>query len=78
MVKFPMSLTELRPSIQALPRLEKLQLAQELLAEFTQQEALQKAGVVLEQEYPIWTPTENVEAEITLQKLLEEDKATQL
>lgn len=50
-------------------------LVQELLAELAQQEELTKAGVVLENSYPVWTPAENHEAAASLQKLLEDDKA---
>ena len=75
MVKSDMSLTELRPALHALPRQEKFMLVQELLAELAQQEELTKAGVVLETPYPLWTPSENHEAAMSLQKLLEDDKA---
>lgn len=75
MIKSGMSLTELRPALHALPRQEKFMLVQELLAELSQQEELTKAGVVLENSYPLWTPTENHEAAASLQKLLEDDKA---
>jgi hypothetical protein len=73
-IKSNMSLTELRPALHALPRQEKFMLVQELLAELAQQEELTKTGVVLENSYPIYTPSENHEAAISLQELLEDDK----
>ncbi len=50
-------------------------LVQELLAELAQQEELTRAGVILENDYPLWTPLENHEGAAVLLKLLEEDKA---
>jgi hypothetical protein len=64
-----MSLTELLPSIHALPRAEKFQLAQQLLADLAHEEG-QLAG-----EYAIWSPYDAHEAAGALLQLLEEDKA---
>jgi hypothetical protein len=47
---FSMSLAELLPSIQALPRSDKFRLVQELIAELAQEEGL------AEGEYPVWSP----------------------
>nr|WP_309695641.1 hypothetical protein [Armatimonas sp.] len=74
-IKSSMSLTELRPALHALPRQEKFMLVQELLAELAQHEDLTKAGLVLENAYHLWTPSENHEAAASLLKLLEKDKA---
>lgn len=64
-----MSLNELLPAVQALPRQDKFRLVQELIAELAQEEGI-PAG-----EYPIWSPYEAHEAAATLMRLLEEDKA---
>ena len=64
-----MSLAELLPSVQALPRSDKFRLVQELIAELAQEEGL------TEGEYPIWSPYDAYEAAATLMQLLEEDKA---
>ncbi len=63
-----MSLVELLPSIQALPRSEKFLLVQELVAELAQEEGL------AEGEYPVWSPYDAHEAAATLLQLLEQDK----
>jgi hypothetical protein len=64
-----MSLTELLPSIQALPRRDKFRLVQELIAELAREEG------IAEGEYPIWSPYEAHEAAAMLLQLLEQDKA---
>jgi hypothetical protein len=64
-----MSLTELLPSVQALPRSDKFRLVQELIAELAEEEGL-AAG-----EYPVWSPYDSHEAAAKLLKLLEEDQA---
>lgn len=64
-----MSLAELLPSIQALPRSDKFRLVQELITELAQEEGL------AEGEYPIWSPYDAHEAAVTLLQLLEQDKA---
>jgi len=64
-----MSLADLLPSIQALPRRDKFRLMQELIAELAQEEGL------AEGEYPVWSPYDAHEAAATLLQLLEQDKA---
>ena len=64
-----MSLSELLPSVEALPRSDKFQLVQKLIAELAQEEGL------VEGEYPVWSPYEAHEAAATLMQLLEQDKA---
>jgi hypothetical protein len=64
-----MSLAELLPSVQALPRSDKFRLVQELIAELAQEEGL------TEGEYPIWSPYDAHAAAATLMQLLEQDKA---
>lgn len=64
-----MSLSELLPSIHALPRRDKFRLVQELIAELAQEEGL------AEGEYPVWSPYDAHEAAATLLQLLEQDKA---
>ena len=74
MIKFSMSLTELRPAIHLLPHPEKLLLVQELLAELDPQDELTRLGIFPHKEYPIWSPTENYDAAAVLQELLEANK----
>jgi hypothetical protein len=62
-----MSLAELLPAIQALPRPDKFRLVQELIAELAQEEGI-AAG-----EYPIWSPYDAHEAAGVLMQLLELD-----
>ena len=64
-----MSLAELRPSIQILPRSDKFRLVQELVAELAQEEGL------TEGEYPVWSPYDAHGAAATLMQLVEQDKA---
>ena len=64
-----MSLAELLPSVQALPRSENFRLVQELIAELAQEEGL------TEGEYTVWSPYEAHEAASALMQLLEQDKA---
>jgi hypothetical protein len=64
-----MSLAELLPAVQALPRKDKFRLVQELIAELAQEEGL------AEGEYPVWSPYDAHEAAATLLQLLEQDKA---
>jgi hypothetical protein len=65
-----MSLTELRPSVQALPRRDKFVLVQELIAELAKEE------VVAEIEYPVWSPYDAHAAAATLLEMLEREKAS--
>jgi hypothetical protein len=65
-----MSLTDLRPVVQALPRRDKFLLVQELIAELAQEESVTAI------EYPIWSPYYAHAAAATLQQLLEQEKAS--
>ncbi len=65
-----MSLTELRPALQALPRRDKFLLVQELLAELAHDERVTAI------EYPVWSPYEAHDAAATLLQLLEQEKAS--
>ena len=65
-----MSLTELRPAVRVLPRLDKFLLVQELIAELAQEEGAAAT------EYPIWAPYDAHEAAATLLHTLEQDKAS--
>ena len=69
-----MSLTELLPSVHALPRSEKFRLLQELVAELAQEES---GAAEAEVEYPVWSPYDAHEAAATLLQLLEQDKREQ-
>lgn len=64
-----MSLTELLPSVHALPRPDKFRLMQELIVELAHEEGLAPG------EYPVWSPYDAHEAAATLMQLLERDKA---
>lgn len=67
-----MSLTELLPSVHALPRGDKFRLMQELIAELAREEdgAARQATPI---EFPVWSPHDAHPAAATLLKLLEED-----
>jgi len=68
-----MSLKELLPSLQALPRPEKLQAIQFLTEKLMEEEALQSSfdpGA----SYPIWSPYDSYEAADILHKLLDAEK----
>ncbi len=68
-----MSLSQLLPSVEALPRTEKLQLMQWLAAQLAKEE-----GVPLllpEGEYPVWSPYDAHEAAAVLGAFLEQEKA---
>ena len=64
-----MSLTELLPEIQLLPRKEKFRLVQTLLAELEKTEEPRN-------EIPIWSPYDAHEAAQALTQLLERDQQT--
>lgn len=73
--KTAVSLGELFPAIQHLPRADKLRLMQLLVMNLAQEE-----GVPLltpEAEYPIWTPLNAFDAAETLWQMLETHKAAQ-
>jgi hypothetical protein len=69
-----MSLTDLLPNIQALPRPDKLRLAQLLIVELAREEGvtLLEAG----RTYPIWSPFDAYSAGAGLMQALEEAKIT--
>ena len=64
-----MSLIELIPSVEALPRLDKLRLMQKLASDLAREEG------VVEPEIPIWTPLEAYEGAAALQSFLDQEKA---
>ena len=64
-----MSLAELLPSVEALPRQDKLRLVQRLIAELAEEEGLPEG------EYPVYSPYEAHEAADTLMRLLREEEA---
>lgn len=68
-----MSFAELKPELQSLPRAEKLQVIQFLVADLTRQEGVEllRAG----EAYPIWAPYDAHEAAGVLLQLLEQDQA---
>ena len=63
-----MSVTELLPTVHALPRHEKFRLMQALLTELAQEEGIPEG------EYPVWSPYEAHEAAATLMRMLEEEQ----
>lgn len=66
-----MSLTEVLPEVQALPRLDKIRLIQFLAHELERDE-----GGLIEpgQSYPVWSPDRAFAAADALLQALEEDK----
>jgi len=68
-----MTLNDLLPSLQALPRAEKLRLIQLLAADVASEEALTTADS--ERAYPIWSPYEAFEGAATLLDALKQEKA---
>jgi hypothetical protein len=65
-----MSLTELRPAVQALPRRDKFLLVQELIAELAQEED------IIPTEYQVWSPYDAHDAAAIMLRLLEQEKAS--
>jgi hypothetical protein len=63
-----MSLTELRPAVQALPRSDKFLLVQELVAELAKEDGMEAI------EYSIWSPYDAHAAAATLLQLLQQEK----
>ncbi len=70
-----MSLAELLPTVQALPRADKLRLIQFLAGELAREEGapLIKDGG----SYPVWTPLDAFDAGATLLEFLEKERARQ-
>lgn len=67
-----MTVVELFPQLQALPRDEKLRVVQFLVGEIAREEELQP--LVAGADYQIWSPFNATEAAATLQSLLEQEK----
>lgn len=70
-----MTIVELLPKLQLLPRVEKLRVVQFLIGEIAREEELQPfaSGAA----YPIWSPYNASEAAARLQDLLEQEKREQ-
>jgi len=67
-----MSVAELMPALQDLPREDKLEVIRFLVSDLTRREGvdvLQSGG-----SYPVWTPLEAYDAARSLQELLEQDR----
>jgi hypothetical protein len=67
-----MSLADVLPAVRALPRADRLQLAQLLIVELAQEEGtpLLQAGA----SYPVWSPYEAFDGAATLLRLLQQEK----
>jgi hypothetical protein len=67
-----MSLAELMPALQNLPRDDKLQVIRLLVSDLTRQEGIDwlQSGA----SYPIWTPFDAYDAARSLQQLLDQDR----
>jgi hypothetical protein len=70
----PMSLAEMMPELQALPRADKLRAIQFLAAELAREENVDffPPG----KSYPIWSPFDSFDAARTLMQLLEQERAS--
>ena len=68
-----MSLNELLPTVQELPRPEKLRLMQWLAAQLEKEESVPLLSP--DMEYSVWSPYDAYEAAATLAVFLEEEKA---
>ena len=66
-----MSLAELVPALQKLPRDDKLEVIRLLVSDLTRQEGIDvlRKGA----SYPIWTPFDALDAARSLQELLDQD-----
>lgn len=69
-----MSLSELLPSVQDLPRRDKLQLMQWLATQLATEEEVPLLSPDVE--YPVWSPYDSHEAAATLAAFLEAEKST--
>ena len=67
-----MSLAELMPALQNLPRNEKLEVIRFLASDLTRQEGIDclQSGA----SYPIWTPFDAFDAAKSLQRVLDQDR----
>ena len=70
-----MSLAELMPALQNLPRDDKLEVIRLLVSDLTRQEGINllESGA----SYPVWTPLEAYDAARSLQQLLDQDSGHQ-
>lgn len=70
-----MSLAELMPALQNLPRQDKLEVIRLLVSDLTRQEGINclQSGA----SYPIWTPFDAYDAARSLQQLLDQDRVQQ-
>ena len=68
-----MTLSEILPNIQSLPRADKLRLIQLLAADFARNEGI--ALDVTDKTVPIWSPHDSFQGAATLLRVLDEDKA---
>jgi hypothetical protein len=69
-----MSLVELLPTVQALPRADKLRLVQLLIVDIAREEGVPMAEPGIP--FPVWSPYNAFDAAIALQKALENEGAT--
>ena len=67
-----MTLSEILPTIQSLPRADKLRLIQVLAADVARDEGV--ALDVADKTVPIWSPHHSFEGAATLLRVLEDDK----
>lgn len=70
-----MTVVELLPKLQALPRGEKLRVVQFLVSEIAREEELQP--FVANAAYPVWSPHNASEAAAALQDMLEQESRGQ-
>jgi hypothetical protein len=68
-----MTLSEILPTIQSLPRADKLRLIQVLAADVARDEEV--ALDVSDKTVPIWSPHDSFEGAATLLRVLDDDKA---
>ena len=70
-----MTIVELMPKLQALPRLDKLRLVQFLIGEIAREEdpGMFDPGAA----YAVWSPYDSYEAAVTLQAMLEQEQGVQ-
>jgi hypothetical protein len=69
-----MTLNELLPAVQALPRGDKLHLIEALAADMARDEAIVQGDAPTA--YPVWSPYEAFEGAATLLSVLEQDRGT--
>ena len=67
-----MTLSEILPTIQSLPRADKLRLIQILAADVARDEGV--ALDMADQTVPIWSPHDSFEGAATLLRVLDDDK----